>query len=695
MPTLEEIQAAAQSGELQRMLSDLGATPEAALEAEGRQRAWDRFGRAYSVAAEQGLGDRMDAIERRVARDAQTHARRELLRLGRTSGASAPMPSGVSLATQWTPADAPAPTPAPEAAPVAPSPTTLTGDTVAREAPLPSWQALLGQQPSRTMSLDAFDRDVASMYAVPGYRTTGGASMGPQSVQEERDLAAEQQGMNALFELSGLGSGRRAGEAFAAGRPVEGVGQLGAAALQAGMLGGSGRLMMGGLGAIGGTAGLDALGVGRAEAQTPNDTAKQQASLAEMRAQRKKAQDTQADLDARAATISAGMSEVATDAAKKAAQTALGVTADGAFGRGSRAAAEAELASIATRRKAAEDAIAQIGPEIAREEVRLRGMERDATTRQAEANVPWWRQAMTIAAPIGGFSAGAALSSFLRNRAAARASAASKSRADERNALLVPDSPDVNARVAGINEFYTRGGGDEPFNIVPTARLGYEAAPQQQSASTLFRNLGSETVGGSDIGRAGISAGGGAFAGWRWQTEQAELARAMDAYQKEPSQANADAVVRARNRLDLAQGGVGMALGGIGGAAVAPFFMRNRLSRPNVQEAGREVMALNKLLRDQPPPTLDVRRTTAGPEGGHWIAPGAPATAGELWASPSGRDLIMRGDDGRYRLYPRTPMGVEAPAGRGKIVPDPREERLGRGWFRLSSAGDGGSGATG
>ena len=577
-----------------------------------------------------------------------------------------------------------------------PPPTTLTGDTVAREAPLPSWQALLGQQPSRTTSLDQFDRDVASMYAAPGYRTTGGASMGPQSVQEERDLAAEQQGMNALFELSGLGAGRRGGLAIADGRPVEGIGQLGAGVLMAGALGGSGRLMMGGLGTVGATAGLDALGVGRAEAQTPDQIATQRAAIADMRQRLSAAETEQAELDARAATITAGLSAVATPDAKKKAQEALGVTADGAIGRGTQAAAQTELARIAARRQQLAEQVARLGPDIERQEGRLGGMEHDATATQAEANLTWAQRAARDYFPIAAFGAGGAVSGLFRRGARRTAEAASRQAADDANALIVADSPDIGARVTGVNEFWRRGGADEPFVVSPGARLGFESAPQQPSAASLFlKPQGSATIGASDAVRAGIGAAGAGVAGARLLQQQERLARAEDAYRRERSQANADEVAAARLQVALAWNGISAGMGGAAGALGLPFVMRNRFTRPDVQAAGAETMALNKLLRDQPPPTLRTRRTTAGPEGGHWVAPGAPATAGEIWASPTGRDLIMRGDDGRYRLYQRPPMGIDAPAGRGKAVSDPREDRLGRGWRRLSSAGDDGSAAVG
>jgi hypothetical protein len=599
-----------------------------------------------------------------------------------------PLPTAEELLASYMPAPTapPAPTGAPTPLGFAPPSTTLTGDAVTRESQLPTWQALLAQQPSRTMSPEQFDRGVASMYAAPGYRPAGGMSMGPQSIQEERDLADEQRQMNALFEGSGLGSLRRSGEAFSAGRPVEGVGQIGAAALNAGMLGGSGRMMLGGFGALGGSAALDALGVGRAEAQTPDQIATQRATIADIRKRLSEAETEQAQLDAKAAKITAGLSSVATEAARKAAQTTLGVTADGAIGEGTKAAARAELARIATRRQQLADQVARLGPDIERQEGMLGGMLHDSTATQAEANLPWWQRAARDYLPVASFGLGAGASSALRRRAQLAAERASQATANDANALIVPGSPDIGARVTGVNEFWRLGGADEPFRVAPGTRMGFEAAPQQPSAASLFTQPpGRETIGGSDIARAGLSTAGAGVGEWRRQIAQERLDKAQEAYRKERSQANADEVAKAQLQVVLATNAISAGLGGVGGAVVAPFFMRNRFARPNVQAAGSEMMSLNRLLGERP---LSVRRTTPGQAGGgHWVAPGDPATAGEIWASPTGRDLAVRQPDGRFRYFQRAPMNADsAPTRGGKLGPDPRSGR--RDWRRLSQAGD-------
>src|SRR5262245_29647061 len=89
--TPEEL--AANSAAIQQMLGELGVTPETALMAEGRQRAWQRFEQPHARATELGQGSRVAAIEARVERDATTHARRQMARIATAATAGERMRS--------------------------------------------------------------------------------------------------------------------------------------------------------------------------------------------------------------------------------------------------------------------------------------------------------------------------------------------------------------------------------------------------------------------------------------------------------------------------------------------------------------------------------------------------------------------------------------------------------------------------
>lgn len=254
--TPQEIEA--QAAELQQLLATHGASPEDALMAEGRERARPRYQRALDRARENGYTELATRIEGMIEADAQAHARRGMRRGGGIGSDAVAAPP--AMAPRQAPM--PAPTPAPAVLP--------TGDQMIRGFDTPAPSPAPDRMPTGGQMLGTFmpaPGTPPSTYQRPGYRPTSGIAAGPQSAQEQEDLASEPNVYNFLAEASGLGSAGRSQRAFSEGRPIEGAANAGLAMLPYRPLLGLGALG----GAFGGAVASDLSRPASAQQPEPDD----------------------------------------------------------------------------------------------------------------------------------------------------------------------------------------------------------------------------------------------------------------------------------------------------------------------------------------------------------------------------------------------------------------------------------------
>lgn len=572
--TLEEIQAAAQSGELQRVLEELGATPEAALLYEGRQNAMGRFGRAHERATELGQTTRVAAIDARIDRDAQAHARREMARLGLSR------------------------------------PATLTGAPVQTSpAPLPDLTTFTPMGPApREVTMGALDAQL-SPYNMPGYRPTGGIALGPQSVQEEQDLRATPGAVNALLEVSGIAPVFRAGQhlaaAGAAGDPIRGGASIGEGIVMALPFTRAGRAafatlpraMGTGLGAgvvVETAAGRGPLAIGGAEAQPKGGREAPSEAVMALQRQLQEAGYYSGPIDG---LMGKGTrdAKAAFDAAQsRADSTAIDrLKAQADADRAAAGKKTADTAAAETARKAAERAAG---------EQRLRDLDSS-----------WLSQGLNAAMSLGpwlGFGIGGYLGHRLQNALTQRAAGAATTRAAAADAVMAQPVPanDVPGRIGRVNRFWSEGNpaGIEPFRSAPRAagQHPYTVNTDVPTAAQLYRTpTMNRLLEGVPVPVVGGLEHISAEYGMARPAREA-LAAAQAAVQADPSEANIQSLQLARARMavsDLTSRiGWGMGVGSAGQSVLHSIGGDPRARPASIAAAERERGLLTSILQGRP-----------------------------------------------------------------------------------------------
>jgi hypothetical protein len=283
------------------------------------------------------------------------------------------------------------------------------------------------------------------------------------------------------------------------------------------------------------------------------------------------------------------------------------------------------------------------------------GHRRDNALAEAEAQMPGWQKAIRdYATPVGvaaGLAAGPAVRGgmvWAANRAGQRAAAGANA--------LVAGGGNVQARVAGANEFYTRGGGQRPFNIDPAAPRGFVPAAGQTPASELYPPANTIWR-GTDTARIAAAGGGAGLAEYRLAIAREELERARQDAEKNPSDETFKALHKAQVNVGLLTAGARASETAGLAYPTSAAVMRYQNTRPDVQRAEAEVLRLNRLGRQQQqwgphepgvtsyrnPATGEVRRLDAHgrwrgprPGGGHGWTTEPPAS----WDRISGIDAL-------------------------------------------------------
>lgn len=613
--TPEEI--ATQSAAIQQALAELGVSPEQALLAEGRQRAWSRFDRAYTLASERGQTQRTAAIEARVERDAATHARREMARLG-TRAAAGERPRG------------------PMERSVEDASVGLDYGATGRPSPLAMLErpnALLGSEPPPMLpTLSGVENQGPPSPPVPplgdrlaamgrGLMNPLGITPPPTTVYQSpgQTLTGRQQPATPrtlTFDPSDPASGMAYDpEAQAAGGML-GFGPWfraaqGSAQAVANVAAQAPRTTAA---AAAGTA-LTAV---PAQTQQPDPVLTAREGIARLRGEQERLQSEQARL--RDASRRFDGLRTTDPAAVRQAQEELAamglyglspdgkrVQPDGRWGGGTQDAinryrqrTEAEMATV-------NEQLRTIGGDLQREQSRLTGLEGGQRQRQAEQNVGPWQRAIRDYPGMIGTAAGVALGVGGRGAATWIANRGAGQRAVEAARLMTARRGDVPSRVGNVNEIWRLGGepANVPFSVAPTAPRGYSPNPNVAPASSLFPQPSgfSANVRGPDYALMGGYALDAGLMELRAHSAAAEVAEARAAVDRDPSEIN---IGRLQRALDME--GFWTAAARAGQMALPAHALTSKLApyrypRPNVAPAEAEVMRLNQLLapRGGPP----------------------------------------------------------------------------------------------
>jgi hypothetical protein len=630
-PRVEQALAAGNNGAVERLTAE--------VERQARQRAV--VAARAMLNFQEGRGG--PGLNRAFSRGTPTLSGAENQLVGPPTGAmTAPgagppsaLPSADALLQRFTPA----PT----------TPGATPGSAAAPPSPAPAPRSIYPEQ-LNTM----FSRPSQDMIARP---------LMPQSVTEEDDQRTANERLATLYQ--GMGT------AAAVSVPTVRALQAGGAIVR-----GAGNLLARAPTATGVGAGATALTAGSSEAEPPTPAQQALATQADIdkltkEQEKQAAARDQADADLRSFRERFGrVGPNSTQAEILALQQFLAspegfglysvdqqgrpVRPDGVWARrdgsasGTLLAMQAYLKRLADDRAAAVTAHTLAGQSITPLRTQQGRHQANATTAASEANMSSVHRFVRdwvppIAGVVGGlFGAGTrAGMRYLGDRASKRVA----TEAD--TSLARAAGGDAGERVGSINQYYTRGGGEAPFAIVPGAQAGFTPRGGQ-SAMDLYES-GSPWMRGGDWGRTAGYAGTGAIGGGRYfWVDRPDVEAARKLYNENPTQDNANALRRAEYFAAASQSTMAF---GIGGAMAYPGMAaanRYKSPRPDLGRAEQEVMALNAIARgrnNQLPP-LDHRRRNPNPDadGGHWVPTEAPAPApgaGPAWASPNAQQIYV------------------------------------------------------
>jgi peptidoglycan hydrolase-like protein with peptidoglycan-binding domain len=297
---------------------------------------------------------------------------------------------------------------------------------------------------------------------------------------------------------------------------------------------------------------------------------------------------------------------------------------------------EAQIAETERLRKAKEKADAD----------REAGMQR---LREVETNLSPTSKAIRSYSGPGGYGLGVVAgglaragvvkgSNYLSNRAARKAEDLFMREGSNGKMAKVPAKTDAE-KVARVNEFARKGGGEEPFLNTPAQNPGFAVNPDATPFNKLYPPNRAANM-ATDIG---IPAAFGAEAGWAEMMPKpeahAELLAATEAANKDPSEINIQRLQDAKDSVALWEGVGNLGRGGAMGYGSMALKMKRAPTAPNMAPAEAEKMSLEKTLRGVAPsskkdlaPTPKAAKPSAQEPVG---APGVPEiTTGQPLAVP-------------------------------------------------------------
>lgn len=675
---------------------------EMVFSAEGRQIAEGRYGPALQRATELGQAGRVAAIQSKIERDMNTHARRNLMALtrsGRSSAPPAPMPSVGELFQGIQHMGPPAPAPS-----MLERPNALMADSIDYGAPMAG---------TRRLSEATIPNAGWYLRGRPSENLVARPLM-PQSYVEDVDQQTENRNLNMLFEGTGLNPAYRSGQAFAEGDYLAGVGNAGIAAMP--YKPAAGLALAGGAyaSALGQTLAPTLFGTSSADAQAPEIPSqfipKDRGTFSQENRRWRPLADLQTEAE-RAVLASDAYRSVANDdprtarrmineARNRAEQTFKAQGTQEADEARIDAAYQAYLQSLSKQRddfmqsrsSAAENERAVTEAERVRRQWEDRDVQWKDTpvgrlnermggygpmvlggvagaltrgTGRIMGHGDDWRFHYLAPSVTGGFLGGTSINAPQIYNATAPDVMNPRRRAlEEYAAALPPNHPRRAETLKRLEDTVTLPvlnpvvqNANEQLGLAPTVR---------RTLSGIFLEGAPGGVMGSEMARGGEG-----------------LVRRLGSRRTE--------------------GTTGSILEGAGGPPPPPSTPGGggSFSQPNAlatlgNQAERRPLNPPEVpppapASAVPPPTVQEllrRRRQKGPiEGGHWVDPSAPPTIGEAWVSPKGNKMWTRDREGNFR----DEVGELVRDSNGGVVTDPRTARPTIGpnaWRRISSIDD-------
>jgi hypothetical protein len=275
---------------------------------------------------------------------------------------------------------------------------------------------------------------------------------------------------------------------------------------------------------------------------------------------------------------------------------------DGNWAGGTTAAAGARRAQLQEELKAAREELGRRSGAYDREDTAVSGIVRQLNRDAADRNRPWHRQIMRDYGDwIGlglGLGAGLPLSGYVRSRLVGPVNRAREEAAAGANRLLDQPTNNIPGRVAGVNEFFVRGGQERPFRDSPRARGNFMPNNPLPDATRLYPPPAGLTgrldafAQPRDLGPAVMYGGLSGLGEWNMGRVERELTEARRRADTDPSRENMEALRRAEDRLETARLGAripeGAALSYLTAMGIVPYHQ----FRPDVARGGREMNAL-------------------------------------------------------------------------------------------------------
>jgi peptidoglycan hydrolase-like protein with peptidoglycan-binding domain len=262
------------------------------------------------------------------------------------------------------------------------------------------------------------------------------------------------------------------------------------------------------------------------------------------------------------------------------------------------AAKGADAATAETARKAAEAEAAT--------KRRLEGEER---LRQVETEVSPVRQVLREYGPIAGYAAGLIGGSATRKGVTKLSDMATQKSASVADALMAAPAKDLPGRVSRVNQFWAQGqkplmsAPEAPFTAAPAAKAGFRPNPDAPQAAELYQPSRVRN-GLTDLGIAGTFGAESMVGQELLEPEaRAELEKAQEAVNGDPSEVNIERLQSAKDRVAMAEFVKNM--GRAGGASYLGSGLKYQRSntRPNVSAAEAERLRIGQDVKGRSPVT--------------------------------------------------------------------------------------------
>lgn len=254
---------------------------------------------------------------------------------------------------------------------------------------------------------------------------------------------------------------------------------------------------------------------------------------------------------------------------------------------------QTEAAKIAEQKRAGEQKVAD----------REAG---DVKLKQAEENMPWYGRVMRDYAQPAGMALGGGLALLLRRGMIGKYNAGRAEAAQSADKLMSGAPPagtpvtagNVQDRAGRVNEFWTggqRGAAEQPFLSDPAAARGFRSNPSAPQSADLYRpNVPMNIV--KDAAIPAIGAIDYGASNWMKRGALEKLDAANKAYDANPSDANLQALQKAKENVALYEGGerAGQAMIIMGGGKA--LLGGRKEVRPGTATADAERAAIDAYL---------------------------------------------------------------------------------------------------